>query len=79
MGEMDRTFHTTEDRFSEETEEFRVWFTYGADNDSSGACPIRIKDDDGVGIHTLEITSEPGEISSEDGEILVGYTAGRRH
>ena len=78
MGEMDRTFHTKEDRFSEETEEFRVRFTYGSDGNSSGACPIRIKDDDGVGIHTIEITSEPGEIpsDSEDGGTVVGYTAG---
>ena len=78
MGEMDRTFHTKSDPYSEETEAFKVWFSSDADGDADGRCLIRIKDDDGVGIHSLEITSVPGELPSEtdDGETLVGYTAG---
>ena len=76
MGEMDHTFHTKSDPYSEETETFKVWFR--SDADGEGRCLIRIKDDDGVGIHSLEITSVPEELPSEtdDGETLVGYTAG---
>ena len=78
MGEMDHTFHTKRDPYSEETETFKVWFRSDSDGDAHGRCLIRIKDDDGVGIHKLEITSVPGELPSEtdDGETLVGYTVG---
>ncbi len=78
MGEMDRTFHTKGDQYSEETETFKVWFSSDADGDADGACMIRIKDDDGVGINRLEITSVPGDLPSEteDGETLAGYSAG---
>ena len=77
-GRMGRDFHTLEDLYPEADETFRVWFNNSVDRGNDGECIITIKDDDGVGIYKLEITSAPGEVASasEDGETVVGYTAG---
>ena len=77
-GRMGRDFHTLEDVYPEADETFRVWFNNSVDYGNDGECIITIKDDDGVGIYKLEITSAPGEVASasEDGETVVGYTAG---
>lgn len=77
-GRMGRDFHTLEDVYPEADETFKVSFNNSVDYGTDGHCIITIKDDDGVGIHKLEITSEPQEIDtgSEDGETVVGYTEG---
>ena len=77
-GRMGRDFHTLEDVYPEADETFKVRFNNSVDYGTDGECIITIKDDDGVGIHKLEITSEPQEINtgSEDGETVVGYAEG---
>ena len=77
-GRMGRDFHTREDLYPEVDETFRVWFNNSVDDGDDGECIITIKDDDGVGIHKLEITSVPQELpaGSEDGETMVAYTTG---
>ena len=77
-GRMGRDFHTREDLYPEVDETFRVWFNNSVDDGDDGECIITIKDDDGVGIHKLEITSVPQELpaGSEDGETMVVYTTG---
>ena len=79
-GRMGRDFHTREDLYPEVDETFRVWMNNSVDDgdDDDGECIITITDDDGVGIHRLEITSVPQELpaGSEDGETVVAYTTG---
>ena len=77
-GRMGRNFHTIEDVYPEDDETFRVWFHNSVEYGTDGECIITIKDDDGVGIYNLEITSDPREINtgSEDDETVVGYTEG---
>ena len=77
-GRMGRDFHTLEDLYPEVDETFKVWFNNSVDHGHDGECIITITDDDGVGIHRLEITSAPQELpaGSEDGETVVGYAAG---
>ena len=77
-GRMGRDFHTKDDLYPEVDETFRVWMNNSVDRGDDGECIITITDDDGVGIHKLEITSEPQELpaGSEDGETVVAYTTG---
>ena len=77
-GRMGRDFHTLEDSYPEVDETFKVRFNNSVDYGHDGECIITITDDDGVGIHKLEITSEPQEINtgSEDEETVVAYTTG---
>ena len=77
-GRMGRDFHTREDLYPEVDETFRVWMNNSVDRGDDGECFITIRDDDGVGIHKLEITSVPQELpaGSEDGETVVAYTTG---
>ena len=77
-GRMGRDFHTKEDVYPEADETFRVWFNNSVDYGNDGECIITITDDDGVGIHKLEITSIPQELpaASEGGETMVAYTTG---
>ena len=77
-GRMGRDFHTREDLYPEVDETFRVWMNNSVDDGDDGECIITITDDDGVGIHRLEITSVPQELpaGSEDGETMVAYTTG---
>ena len=77
-GRMGRDFHTREDLYPEVDETFRVWMNNSVDDGDDGECIITITDDDGVGIHRLEITSVPQELpaGSEDGETVVAYTTG---
>ena len=73
-GRMGRDFHTYDDLYSETDETFRVWFNNSVDHGHDGECEITITDDDGVGIHRLEITSTPRQLPAEDGqEPRVGY------
>ena len=67
-GGMGRTFHTRHDPFPELRETFRVGFLNAAVGGDGGECVVTIIDNDPVGIHKLEITSEPS-----NGE---AYTAG---
>ena len=77
-GRMGRDFHTKDDLYPEVDETFRVRFNNSVDRGDDGECFITIKDDDGVGIHRLEITSVPQELHTgiEDGETVVAYTTG---
>ena len=77
-GRMGRDFHTLEDLYPEVDETFRVWMNNSVDRGDDGECIITIRDDDGVGIYRLEITSVPQELpaGSEDGETVVAYTTG---
>ena len=77
-GRMGRDFHTREDLYPEVDETFRVWMNNSVDDGDDGECIITIRDDDGVGIHRLEITSVPQDLpaGSEDGETVVAYTTG---
>ena len=77
-GIMARDFHTKNDLYSEVDENFIVRFENAVEYGTDGSCRIRIRDDDGVGIHDLEITSVPREMPglSESEELPVGYTAG---
>ena len=77
-GRMGRDFHTVEDLYPEVEETFKVRFNNSVGYGHDGECIITITDDDGVGIHKLEITSKPGELpsESEDGEPIVGYATG---
>ena len=78
VGRMGRTFHTLEDNYPEIDETFIVEYLNGVSKGPDGRCKMTITDDDGVGIHKLEITSEPHEIARvKDREgPQVGYTAG---
>ena len=77
-GRMGRDFHTRDDLYPEADETFRVRFNNSVDRGTDGRCVITIKDDDGVGIYRLEITSSPEELpaASESGETPVAYTVG---
>ena len=77
-GRMGRDFHTLEDVYPEIDETFLVRFNNSVDRGHDGECVITIKDDDGVGIYDLEITSEPGQIpaTSDGGGPVVAYKAG---
>ena len=75
-GRMGRDFHTKEDLYPEADETFEVRFRNSNDDGKDGVCIITLKDDDGVGIYRLEITSVPEELpaASEGGETTVAYT-----
>ena len=77
-GKMGRDFHTLEDRYPEPDETFKAWFNNSVDYGTDGECYITITDDDGVGIHDLEIRSLPLDIPADlDGsETLTAYTQG---
>ena len=77
-GRMGRDFHTLEDLYPEVDERFEVRFNNSEDHGHDGSCIITIKDDDGVGIYALKITSDPGEVpsESENGEAVTGYVTG---
>ena len=75
-GRMGRNFHTLEDNYPEIDEAFTVAFNNSVDYGTDGECEITIADDDGVGIYSLEITSEPGEVTTESGEKMEAYGAG---
>ena len=76
-GRMTRTFHTLEDSYPEIDETFRVEFLNAVSKGHDGECTITITDDDGVGIHDLEITSTPQYLAEfpEDHD-QVGYIDG---
>ncbi len=76
LGAMGRDFHTTEDHYSEIDESFTVRFENENEHGFDGECEITISDDDGVGIYDLEITSEPGEITTASGDEVEAYGAG---
>ena len=74
-GKMGRNFRTLEDNYPEIDETFTVKFDNSNDegnqvDESDRKCEITILDDDGVGIHKLEITSEPGEVITESGDLV---------
>ncbi len=75
-GRMGRTFHTLEDDYPEIDETFRVEFLNGVSKGHDGVCVITITDDDGVGIHDLEITSAPHQLTDAQGQQQVGYAVG---
>ena len=77
-GRMGRDFHTKDDLYPEADETFRVRFNNSVDRGDDGECIIILKDDDGVGIYRLEITSDPEELpaASEGGETTVAYAVG---
>ena len=76
-GRMGRDFHTLEDNYPEIDETFTVKFLNAVSKGHDGECTITITDDDGVGIHHLEIISVPHELPASDGqEPRVGYAAG---
>ena len=75
-GRMGRNFKTLEDNYPENDETFTVAFNNSVDYGTDGECEITISDDDGVGIYSLEITSEPGELTTESGEKVEAYGAG---
>ena len=75
-GRMGRTFHTLEDDYPEIAETFRVEFLNGVSKGHDGECIITITDDDGVGIHDLEITSAPHQLTDAQGQQQVGYAVG---
>ena len=80
VGKMGRDFHTHEDVYPEIDETYWVRFNNSNDNGNDDECLITIKDDDGVGIHDLEIRSLPQELQlDEDGQdTITGYTTGDR-
>lgn len=76
-GRMGRNFHTREDDYPEIDETFTVRFNNSVDKGHDGECTITITDDDGVGIHKLEITSVPRTLPATAGEEpKVGYSEG---
>ncbi len=77
-GKMGRDFHTLEDIIPEPDETYVVKFNNSNDNGDDGECTITIKDDDGVGIHNLELRSVPGEIpwGTNNEDSLTAYTHG---
>ena len=80
-GRMGRNFRTLEDRYSEVDETFVVIFNNSNDegnevDESERSCEITIADDDDVGIMSLEITSEPGDVTTESGDTVRAYGAG---
>ena len=69
QGVMGRDFGTKEDMYSELDETFRVRFDNSVEHGHDGESIITIRDDDGVGIYDLEITSVPDVIwSAPNGE-----------
>ena len=72
-GRMGRDFHTLDDVYPKADETFRVRFNNSVDKGTDGRCVITIKDDDGVGIYNLEVTSEP---TSGNDETPLAYTVG---
>ena len=76
-GRMGRDFHTLEDTYPEADETFKVQFNNSVDYGTDGECIITIKDDDGVGIYDLEITSDPHQLPTPNGgEPVIGYAVG---
>ena len=75
-GVMGRNFHTLDDQYPEIDETFKVSFNNSVDYGSDGECIITVADDDGVGIYSLEITSEPGEVTTASGDTVEAYSAG---
>ena len=77
-GKMGRDFHTREGIFPEVDETYTVRFNNSNDQGTDGRCEITLGDDDGVGIHYLEIRSVPREIRLDDDgkETIDAYTAG---
>ncbi len=77
-GKMGRDFHTLDDIIPESDETYLVKFNNSNDDGDDGECYITIKDDDGVGIHDLEIRSVPGEIpwGTNNEDSLTAYTQG---
>ena len=75
---MGRNFGTKEDIYSELDETFTVRFENSVDYGHDGESVITIKDDDGVGIYDLEITSVPDVIWSvpNGGGSVRAYTTG---
>ena len=78
QGVMGRDFGTKEDMYSELDETFTVRFENSVDHGHDGESAITIKDDDGVGIYDLEITSVPDVIWSapNGGGSVRAYTPG---
>ena len=77
-GRMGRQFHTSDDLYPEDDETYMIRFLNAVSKGTHGECKITIKDNDGVGIYRLEITSVPKELpaASEDGAAPVAYTVG---
>ena len=80
-GRMRRNFYTWDDDYSETDETFTVMFRNSNDQgnkvaESERSCEITTADDDGVGIMSLEITSEPGEVTTSSGDTVKAYGAG---
>ena len=77
-GKMGRDFHTEEDIFPEVDETYTVRFNNSNDEGTDGRCEITLADDDGVGIHHLEIRSVPRELrlDEEGNETVEAYTTG---
>ncbi len=77
-GRMGREFHTRDDLYPEADETYRIRFNNSVSYGTDGECVITLKDNDGVGIYKLEITSVPEELpaASYGGEALVAYTVG---
>ncbi len=65
---MTKTFQTTEDTVSENSEQFKVWFEPEGHVFGSTECTITITDDDGPGAKKIWVSSDP--------EDSWGYTAG---
>ena len=77
-GKMGRNFHTRDDIFPEIEETYTVRFNNSNNEGNDGRCEITLADDDGVGIHDLEIRSVPRELRLDDEghETIEAYTAG---
>ena len=78
VGKMGRDFHTTEDIYPEIDETYTVRFKNSNDEGNDGQCEITLGDDDGVGIHDLEIRSVPRRLAPDDEgkETIDAYTTG---
>ena len=64
---MERTLHTQEDVYPEATERYGVRFAHIAWEPLIADCVVSIVDDDGVGIHALEITSQSPDTAAAYG------------
>ena len=61
VGRMGRTFHTTEDSYSEVTETFTIRAINASDeSDEALTCPMKIQDDDGPGAYETRFDTVPG-------------------
>ena len=69
-GRMGRTFYTTEDDLTEQTESFRVRAENADENGTGGECTIEISDDDGPGPYTTYMSWSGGSDGFDRGDVI---------